>query len=133
MSIVNYLQNRTITTLSGVEAGHNLETYLYHEIRAYLTYHEKRDEISYWRTTTGQEVDFIIGKAKFAIEVKISDRVRHSDIKGLYKFLEDYPDTQALLVCQESTPRIIENDKGHKITILPIEEFLKRLWNKELI
>lgn len=133
LSVVNYFQNRELKSLSGAETGHNLETYLYHEIKAYLTYNEKREEISYWRTSTGQEIDFIIGKAKFAIEVKISNRVRHSDTKGLYKFLEDYPDTQAILVCGESKARIVENEKGQKITVIPIEDFLKRLWSHELL
>jgi len=51
--------------------------------------------LSYWRTTTGHEVDFIIehGRRLLALEVKMTPRPFAYDIKSLLKFMEDYPET----------------------------------------
>ena len=64
-------------------AGNSFEHFILMELLAYIDYTRKRIDISYWRTKTGLEVDFILGNAKVAIEVKISDQVHQQDLKGL--------------------------------------------------
>jgi len=52
--------------------GRMLETWLFHELSAYIHYHACGGELSYWRTPSGSEVDFIWqkGSALVAIEAK---------------------------------------------------------------
>lgn len=45
-----------------------------------------RMDIHFWRTTTQLEVDFVLGDAKIAVEVKITERVDKRDLKGLIAF-----------------------------------------------
>lgn len=51
-------------------------------------------EITYWRTTTDREVDFVIesGERLLAIEVKATTRPRIPDITGLRLFRQEYGD-----------------------------------------
>lgn len=133
VGLANALQKKHILSLSGVDAGQSLETYLFHEIKAYCTYQEIDQEITFWRTRDGKEVDFIIGRGKYAIEVKISNRIRKEDTIGLFTFLDEYPNAKTWLICQETTERIIENEQRHQIRIIPIERFLSKLWNGDII
>ena len=54
------------------EFGRAFEHFLIEEIRAYLAYQEKFLPLAYWRTSTGLEVDLVIGDLGLAIEVKAS-------------------------------------------------------------
>ena len=51
-------------------------------------------EVLYWRTTTGDEVDFVVeqGDKLLAIEIKAADRPRSADARHLRTFAEQYPD-----------------------------------------
>ena len=62
------------------ERGFLLETYLLHEIHAYLHYTELEYPIFYWRTHDGAEVDFVIDTPGgiVAIEVKAAERWQSS-------------------------------------------------------
>ena len=53
----------------------------------------KNNKIYFWRTKSGNEVDFIIyGENNFyAIEVKNSNKIRSKDLNGLKYFINDYP------------------------------------------
>jgi predicted AAA+ superfamily ATPase len=52
-------------------------------------------DIMYWRTTTGEEVDFVVerGGALLPIEVKATRRPRLDDIRSLQLFRRQYPRT----------------------------------------
>ncbi|MDD5434250.1 MAG: DUF4143 domain-containing protein [Nitrospira sp.] len=52
-----------------------------------------RENMFYWRTTAGKEVDFIIehGKRLLAFEVKLTNNPSFSDIKNLLTFIETFP------------------------------------------
>ena len=84
--------------------------------------------LSYWRTKSGQEVNFIVGDAETAIEVKGAARVDQADLRGLAAFSEEYKPRRALLVCNESTPR-----QAGKILVLPWRIFMEKLWSGEII
>lgn len=122
-----YLLNRQITSLKGHEAGHAFEHYLCLELIAYKELSKSRLSISYWRTKTGIEVDFVIGKADFAIEVKISSPINKHDLQGLVAFKKEYPHTQPMVVSLEPRKRLMNVD-GVDIMIYPVEEFLKEMW-----
>lgn len=83
-------------TLSGTKAldrnsdlyGKSFEQLIGMEIRAYLSYNRLRLPLSYWRSTHGHEVDFLIGE-KAAVEVKSSKHVTPADFKGLKVLAEE--------------------------------------------
>ena len=103
------------------------------ELTAYNGLHKKRWEISYWRTKTGLEVDFIINDAEIAIEVKISDMVHKEDIKGLIAFCEEHQPKQAFVISQDTKQRLLTINEKIKITILPWRDFLNQLWSGDIL
>lgn len=133
VGVSNYLAHQTVTELKGIIAGRSFEHYIFMELTAYLGLNRKRDKITYWRTKTGLEVDFILGNAKVAIEVKISDSVHKEDLKGLIAFCEEHPQTKAIVVSQDKRIRRLHINEQLEILIMPWKSFLKKLWNDEII
>lgn len=127
-SISLYLLQKEIKLLKGADAGHAFENYIFLELKAYQELNKKRYDISYWRTKSGLEVDFIVGKNLAAIEVKISAEVQTKEIKGLIEFAKDHNPAHTIVVCLEPNKRIVKiNDSS--IVIYPVKEFLADLWN----
>jgi predicted AAA+ superfamily ATPase len=56
--------------------------------------------LHYWRTKSGNEVDFVLyGRDAFcAIEVKNFGRLKESMVNGLLAFKADYPEAETRLV-----------------------------------
>ena len=133
VGVANYLAKQTVISLQGELAGKSLEHYILMELKAYLGMKKKRLDISYWRTKTGLEVDFILGDAEIAIEVKISQQVHQQDIKGLIAFCEEHPKTKAIVVSQDKRPRDLIINTETTIHILPWKDFLTQLWADALI
>lgn len=133
VGVANYLSKKTIKELRGADAGAAFEQYILMELIAYKGLNKKRFNIHYWRTKTGLEVDFILGDANVAIEVKISNQVEKQDIKGLIAFCEEHSPSSAYVVSQDARPRLIEIDQKTKITIIPWKLFLEQLWNGEIM
>ena len=103
----------------------NFENWIFHELSIHNRYTEKFYDISYWRLTTGIEVDFILGKAEIAIEVKGKDKITSNDLRGLLQFKQEYPQVkQLILVSLEKKARLTKNG----IHILPYEAFIEKLW-----
>ena len=75
VGIANFLACEKVVSLSGALAGKSLENLIAMELMAYRSLSRKLFDIGYWRTKTGLEVDFILGQAKVALEVKISQQV----------------------------------------------------------
>jgi predicted AAA+ superfamily ATPase len=74
--------------------GAHLENLVLVDLLAWRDLEVHRPEVLYWRTATGQEVDFVVETPKrlLPIEVKASTRVSAADVKGLEAFLDEYPD-----------------------------------------
>lgn len=108
------------------EFGKSFEQLLFMELMAYRVYRAPEMEICYWRTSAGQEVDFIVDDKKLAIEVKASARVHDGDTAGLRALQEDGPVGKIILVCREPEPRRLGN-----IEIMPLLNFLDGLWAGE--
>ena len=126
--LLNQISGQTIQHLAGPIAGKLFEHWVMMELVAYRGYQERDDHIRYWRTASGLEVDFILGDAKVAIEVKLSKQVKASELRGLKTFCVDYPQTKAYVVSFDRDVRLLDNG----ITILPWQEFTKRLWQHQL-
>lgn len=69
--------------------------------------------ITYWRTSTGREVDFILGDKDLALEIKGSARIHEGDITALQTLLEDGPVKKCCLGCLEKQPRRTPNGPDH--------------------
>lgn len=132
VGVANYLSKQQISALKGIAAGRSFEHYILMELMAYIGLHRKRTNITYWRTKSGLEVDFILGKADIAIEVKISEQVHQQDLKGLIAFCEEHPNTQAIVVSQDIRPRILKVNENLNISIMPWSAFLNKLWSNEI-
>lgn len=92
-----------------------------HELTSYSDY-VSQESLSYWRSTTGFEVDFIIGDHT-AIEVKAKENVAPQDVKPLRALAEEKQLKRYLCVSLEPRARKIEG-----VAVLPISEFLNALW-----
>jgi uncharacterized protein len=79
------------------------------------------------------EVDFILSKGEVAIEAKISHNVDKTDLRGLEAFIEEHQPRQACCVSLTPKPRKITLSNGSSIIDLPWQEFIGKLWNKEII
>src|SRR3990167_10059634 len=124
VGVANYLARQSVTQLKGVVAGKSLEHFILMELSAYLGIMRKRYKISYWRTKTGLEVDYILGNAVVAIEVKLSEQVHKEDLKGLIAFCEEHTQTKPIVISQDAKKRQLMLDNGLCIQVLPWRIFL---------
>lgn len=76
--VVRALSRRLREPLEAAERGALLETLVFHELRAQVSYSGCGGELSYYRTASGSEVDFVWTRGRHAvgIEVKASARWR---------------------------------------------------------
>lgn len=128
VGIAGFLSKRVILEEKGPAFGKALEHFILMEIAAYLSYKENHLDICFWRTKTGQEVDFILGDAGAAIEVKGTSRVDDRELRSLNAFREEFHPPKALVVSNETAVR-----KVGEIEIIPWRIFLSRLWEGGVI
>ena len=102
--------------------GKAFEHFIYMELKAHLAY-TGGGELSYWRSKSGFEVDFVIGN-EIAIEVKSKKKIGHRDTRGLAAISEEAVWKHKLLVSCD--PAREQFDGG--IVKLHWREFLKNLW-----
>jgi len=122
--VVSSLQGRQFR--SGTpEFGEGFETYIMHELTTYMDY-IAGEPISYWRSTSGFEVDFIIGDHT-AVEVKAKSNVSPQDLRSLKILAEEQKLRRYLCVSLDPRPRKIDG-----IKVLPLEVFLELLWSGQL-
>ncbi len=95
-----------------------------HELVSYSDY-ISGEPLSYWRSTSGFEVDFILGDHT-AIEVKAKENLSTQDLKPLRALAEEKKLKRYLCVSLEPRRRNLEN-----LTVLPFREFLEALWSRE--
>lgn len=112
--------NDTISEING--AG--LEGLVFQHLKAWNDYSSEKHEISFWRTRSGVEVDFVVyGPLGFwAIEVKNTENIKPADIQSLLAFKEDYPEAM-LLFLYRGKDRLLKNN----VLCIPCEEFLKKI------
>ena len=112
----------------GEAFGRAFEHFILMELWAYRAYAEKDYKVRFWRTKSGYEVDFILGEGEVAVEVKGTSRVDASDLKAIKAFAAERSPRECIVVCNEDRPR-----QHEQITLLPWREFLKRLWEGDVI
>lgn len=128
VGVANYLMGRQ-PGIGTPEFGKSFEHYLLMELKAYQAYVQPDLPITYWRTSAGQEVDFLLGDRRVAIEIKGGRRVHEGDIHATEALLEDGPVKRCFVVCLEKEPRTIKKN----IEVLPWNVFLDRLWGGDIL
>lgn len=128
VGVTNYLLHRSHLQQGSPEYGHAFEQLVMQELIAYLGYQQRQDELSYWRTGSGIEVDAVLGDARVAIEIKSSTEINSTHLKGLRSFGEDYPQARLIVVSLDMYRR-----RRDRFEIIPVREFLSDLWNGKII
>jgi len=128
IGIAHSLQKRKNIAYGSIDFGHAFEHFIYMELKSYSRYSRQNFPISYWRTSSGYEVDFILGDHDIAIEVKGNSNIQNKHLKGLIAFSEEYTPVRKIVVSLENYKRL-HND----IEIWPWNRFLESLWSGELI
>lgn len=108
--------------------GAALEHLVFLELRAWLDYRRREEDLAFWRSHSGFEVDFVVGE-RLGVEVKATRRVSPRDLRGLHALAEEVRLETRLVVSTEPRERV--TDDG--VRILPVATFLRRLWADELM
>jgi len=105
--------------------GAGLEGLVAQHLMAWKDYTNEKHEISFWRTRSGVEVDFVVFGALgfWAIEVKNTEKIRDEDLAALSAFHEDYPEAKTIFIYR-GKERLLKNN----ILCLPCDEFFKALY-----
>ena len=120
--------------LAGVETldrnsnlwGQAFEQFILMELKAYVSYRQKRKEINFWRSTDKYEVDFIIGR-EIAIEVKSTKKVSDKHLKGLKVLQEEKIVKKFYLISEDPISKLTQG-----IEFLHWKNFLQQLWNDKI-
>jgi predicted AAA+ superfamily ATPase len=130
VGVVNYLAQRSEVLPKSDSFGKAFENWIHHEIAAWLEYRQRAEQLSYWRLTTGVEVDFIIGHMNCAIEAKASATIHSDHLKGLRELVEDYPEVgRRIVISLEPVSRRTSDG----IEVLSVADFLDQLWTNQLL
>lgn len=127
VGLANYLMGRNSLKRGTDDFGHAFEHYIVQEILAYRGYFKRRENISFWHTYTGLEVDIVIGDASVAIEIKSSEEIMNRHKTGLNAFKEEHPDCRAILVSLDPITR-----PSSGMELIYVNDFLQMLWNGEI-
>ena len=128
VGIAGHLSQRKITKARGEQFGKALEHFVFMELNAHRSYHDLHYGISFWRTKSGLEVDFILGDGEIAIEVKGASRVDNTDMRPLRTYMNEFKPRLGVVVSNEKYERRVGD-----ITVLPWQVFLNKLWAGELL
>lgn len=127
--VVRFLSKQTRIQSGSSAFGKSFEHVIFCELRSYLSYRAPEIELSYWRTSSGFEVDFLLGNADVAIEVKAAAMANDNHLKGLRAIAEEHSCKKRILVSCDPRPR--KTTDG--IDILPWKDFCRQLWEGEIV
>jgi predicted AAA+ superfamily ATPase len=128
VGVANFLARRK-PAIGSTDFGKSFEHFLLTEILNYRRYKEPDLDIRYWRTSTGLEVDFILGSMDAAIEVKATSKAHSGHTAALQALCKEVRVKHPLVVTLETMPRRLAGG----IETLPWRMFLERLWAGELV
>lgn len=129
LSLANFLLKRGHITFGSELFGKAFEHFIFQELTAHSHYSGKKYPVTFWRTASQFEVDFVLGDHEAAIEVKGTGLARPHHYRGLLAFNEEYRTKHSIVVSLDLRPRLTKN----KVEILPWKEFLDRLWSGRII
>jgi predicted AAA+ superfamily ATPase len=128
IGVAHYLSPEIDRVVPGSDVyGRAFEHFLINEIRAFHAYTGRDTPMTYWRTTSGMEVDLILGDMKVALEFKSGSQFSSRWLKGLRALKQEYVPRRMVIVSQIQKPR--RTDDG--IELLPWRKFCQALWRGE--
>ena len=128
VGVANILKHTPVIEAGSDAYGRALEHLIFLELRSFIDYHRLDDELTYWRSRSQFEVDFVVGH-KIGIEVKAKPRVSPRDYKGLRALGEEVRLKRKIVICGEKMARRAEDGTE----IMPPIHFLKELWAGNLV
>lgn len=128
VGVAGIITQRKISEERGESFGKAFEHFIFMELVAYSSYKDLDFEVNFWRTKSGLEVDFVLGRGEVALEIKGTSRVDQRDLRSLMAFAKEYSPQKALVVCNEREERLHGN-----IRILPWRHFMETLWEEKII
>ena len=130
VGVANQLHPEARTLDEGSDLyGRAFEHFILNEVREWIDYEQLDLPLAFWRTSSGFEVDLIIGDLDLVIECKSSRDVRTADLKGMRALMEEHKVRQTIVVSRVSEPRQTEDG----IEIVPWQEFCDSLWAGQLL
>jgi hypothetical protein len=129
VGVAGQLQNRSeISSDSmGINFGEAFEHFIVQETRAFLSYFKKDMSLCYWRSTSKDEVDLIIGD-EIAIEIKSTESVNTSHLKSLKTINQEGIFKKLYLVSRDPVSKFYEN-----IECIHYKEYLEKLWAGKIV
>lgn len=128
VGVVNYLARRGTLSRRSELYGKAFENWIHHELTTYAAYSESFAELSYWRLSTGAEVDFIVNDMELAVEAKATAKVTDHHLRGMRELARDHAEVrQRVVVSLEDRSR----KTGDGILVVPAGEFVAALWRGE--
>jgi predicted AAA+ superfamily ATPase len=128
VGVANTLKRVGPLESGSAEYGRALEHLVFLELRTFLDYRQLDQPLSFWRSHSRHEVDFVIGD-RIAIEVKAKSRVAARDFKGILALAEELPLARRIVVCGEMRRR--KDDTG--VEIMPVGTFSRELWSGHIL
>jgi predicted AAA+ superfamily ATPase len=104
--------------------GAALETLFLQQVRAFNDYAKLGYRLHYWRTTAGEEVDFVLygERGLCAFELKMGQTIRPDDLRTLQRFQADFPQARVYLLYLGTRSW---HEKG--VEVLPVRDCLAKL------
>ncbi len=128
IGVANYLNGRKVINRNSDDFGEAFEHWVAMELRAYLSYKRIKEPLTYWRTTSKEEVDFIIGN-RVAIEVKATTKVIEKHLKSLKRLSQEGIIQSLFLVSFDE----IERKTSDGIRTIYWKNFINDLWCGKII
>ena len=129
VGVVNRLARRGPLVPGSELYGRAFENWVFHKLSAFRAYRASDEDLHYWRTAGGTEVDFVLGDMRLAVEAKAGARIASHHLRGLRSLVDEHPEAgRRIVVCLEARARRT-NDR---IDILPAEVFVRHLWSGDL-
>ena len=114
------------------ERGPLLETFLFNEIRAFISYGNLHYPFFFWRSYGGVEVDFLCETPRgfVAIELKSTRNWQKRHNRGLHRAREELGrESVTCYGVYEGEREALWDD----VRVLPVLTFLRRLWDGEIL
>lgn len=130
--VARALSGRLAYPPTSEEMGPLAETFVLNEMRAWLGYSRTDYRLHFWRSYDGVEVDVLCETVEgfVAIEIKASSRWERRFNRGLHRVADDLGADRTTCYGVYLGERAALWDGVH---VLPLVEFLKRLWAGEVI
>ncbi|MDD5706895.1 MAG: AAA family ATPase [Kiritimatiellae bacterium] len=130
--VARALSGRLPYPVSPEEQGPLFETFLHGELRAFVAYARLNYPIYYWRSYDGVEVDCLCETHDgfVALEMKAATRWERRDNRGLERMREELGRNKLTCFGVYRGQRAATWDG---IAVLPVTDFLKRLWDGALL